>query len=229
MRTIIGPLSQYSCRRTVTVLVLATLVGSARQTKLPRLDYGRARKLRTRFTHLARLRNRELSLVQRWMPPRFVTKRSWASSIAPFCSKSMPEAIDLAEALHTQLFDFLSWPPTARHGTLEGYSDATDCTTSCKRVGRRRQPGVMTQDYQEAPAIQASDSARAIALLKSIVEDGKGTKVRPAVAWNWSTGLAKLQACQKESQGKAADEIVGWNWCELMPALRDEGGNYWER
>jgi tetratricopeptide (TPR) repeat protein len=100
-------------------------------------------------------------------------------------------------------------------GTLEGYLDASRLHEQLQRVlAVVANPEWMTQDYQEAmKAIQASDSARAIALLKSIVEDGKDRAVQVRAHQSLKEleqqAIDKLaQARQKDSQGKSADAIV---------------------
>jgi thioredoxin-like negative regulator of GroEL len=88
----------------------------------------------------------------------------------------------LAEALRIQSYPtlVLAGPDGKILGTLEGYHDAPRLQEHLQRVlAALSNPEWMTRDYQEAArAIAASDYARAIALLKSITEDGKDRPVQ---------------------------------------------------
>jgi thioredoxin-related protein len=88
----------------------------------------------------------------------------------------------LADALHIQSYPtlVLAAPDGKILGTLEGYMEAPRFQEQLRRVlAGLSNPEWMTRDYQEAAkAIAASDYARAIALLKSIAEDGKNRPVQ---------------------------------------------------
>src|SRR5262249_26233219 len=88
----------------------------------------------------------------------------------------------LAEALHIRSYPTLVLAGSDGKiiGTLEGYLDASRLHDQLQRVLTVvANPEWMNRDYQEAnKAIQATDPARAIALLKSIVEDGKDRAVQ---------------------------------------------------
>src|SRR5438445_3470549 len=83
----------------------------------------------------------------------------------------------LTECLRIQAFPtvVLAGPDGKILGTLEGYMEAGRFHDHLQRVlAGLRNPEWMARDYQEAAkAIAASDYARAIALLKSITQDGK--------------------------------------------------------
>ncbi len=83
----------------------------------------------------------------------------------------------LTEFLRIQAFPtvVLAGPDGKILGTLEGYMEAGRFHDHLQRVlAGLRNPEWMARDYQEAAkAIAASDYARAIALLKSITQDGK--------------------------------------------------------
>ena len=87
----------------------------------------------------------------------------------------------LAEALRVQAYPtlVLAAPDGKILGTHEGYLDAARLQEQLQRVvASVANPEWMTRDYQDATkAIAASDYARAIALLKSVADDGKD---RPA-------------------------------------------------
>jgi thioredoxin-like negative regulator of GroEL len=65
-------------------------------------------------------------------------------------------------------------------GTLEGYLDAARLHSNLQRVlASLSNPEWMVRDYEEADrAVASSDYARAVALLKSITEDGKDRPVQ---------------------------------------------------
>ncbi len=129
----------------------------------------------------------------------------------------------LAEALHIRSYPtlVLAGADGKIIGTLEGYLDANRLNEQLQRVlAVVANPEWMTQDYAEATrAIQAADTARAVALLKSVVEDGKDRAVqvraRQSLKELEQQAVDKLAvARQKDSQGKAADAIVALS--ELM-------------
>jgi len=84
---------------------------------------------------------------------------------------------ELTEALRIQSFPtvVLAGPDGKILGTLEGYSDATRFHEHLQRLlVVLSNPEWMTRDYEEAEkAVAAHEYARAVALLKSVVEDGK--------------------------------------------------------
>lgn len=88
----------------------------------------------------------------------------------------------LTEYLRIQAFPtvVLAGPDGKILGTLEGYMEAGRFYDHLQRVlAGLRNPEWMARDYQEAAnAIAASDYARAIALLKSITQDGKDLPVQ---------------------------------------------------
>jgi thioredoxin-related protein len=88
----------------------------------------------------------------------------------------------LTEALHVQSFPtlVLAGPDGKIIGTLEGYMEAYRLQEHLQRVlASLTNPEWMNRDYQDAAkAIAASDYARAVALLKSILEDGKARPVQ---------------------------------------------------
>ncbi len=65
-------------------------------------------------------------------------------------------------------------------GTLEGYTDATRFHEHLQRLlVVLSNPEWMTRDYEEAEkAVAAHEYARAVALLKSVIEDGKERPVQ---------------------------------------------------
>src|SRR5262249_26698981 len=81
----------------------------------------------------------------------------------------------LAQALRIDHFPTLviAGPDGKIVATQEGYLDAARCTELLQRtIASLSNPEWMTRDYQEAAkAIAASDFARAIALLRSVIED----------------------------------------------------------
>src|SRR5438876_61198 len=88
----------------------------------------------------------------------------------------------LAEALRIERYPtiVLAGPDGKILGTQEGYMEAPRFLEQLQRVlVSVSNPEWMTRDYQEAAkAIDASDYARAIALLKSVTEDGKERSVQ---------------------------------------------------
>jgi thioredoxin-related protein len=88
----------------------------------------------------------------------------------------------LADVLHIKSFPtiVLAGPEGRILGTLEGYMDSLRMGENLRRVlAGLMNPEWMSRDYQEAAkAIGSSDYARAVALLKSIVEDGKDRPVQ---------------------------------------------------
>jgi thioredoxin-related protein len=88
----------------------------------------------------------------------------------------------LTEALHIQSYPtlVLAAPDGKIMGTLEGFMEAGRLQDHLQRVlAALGNPQWMVRDYQEAgKAIAASDYARAVALLKSIVADGKELPVQ---------------------------------------------------
>jgi thioredoxin-related protein len=88
----------------------------------------------------------------------------------------------LAEALRVQNYPtlVLAAPDGKILGMLEGYLEAPRFYDQIQRVlASLSNPEWMTRDYQEAAkAIGASDYARAVALLKSITEDGMNRPVQ---------------------------------------------------
>jgi thioredoxin-related protein len=223
MKTIIGPLSANCCRRTAgLLLVLTTLLGSARADEIHwRFDYGAARK---------EAQDRDLPLLLdfgtetcHWCKRLDATTFRHDTIVGIVNQRFIPLKIDaekqstLAEALHIRSYPtlVLAGADGKIIGTLEGYLDASRLHDQLQRVlAVVANPEWMPQDYQEAiKAIQASDSARAIALLKSIVEDGKERAVqvraRQSLKELEQQAVEKLaQARLKEKQGKSADAIV---------------------
>ena len=90
----------------------------------------------------------------------------------------------LAHALRITAYPtvLLAGPDGKILGTIEGFQDATHFHENLQRaLAAVSNPEWMLRDYQiAAKAIAASDYARALALLKSIVEDAKGRPVRPS-------------------------------------------------
>ncbi|HLJ95540.1 MAG TPA: DUF255 domain-containing protein [Gemmataceae bacterium] len=88
----------------------------------------------------------------------------------------------LTEFLRIQAFPtvVLAGPDGKILGTLEGYMEAGRFHDHLQRIlAGLRNPEWMARDYQEAAkAIAVSDYARAIALLKSITQDGKDLPVQ---------------------------------------------------
>jgi thioredoxin-like negative regulator of GroEL len=88
----------------------------------------------------------------------------------------------LAEALRIQSYPTLviAAPDGKILGTLEGYLEAPRLQDHLQRaLASLNNPEWMTRDYQEATkAIAVSDYARAVALLKSILEDNKDRPVQ---------------------------------------------------
>ena len=88
----------------------------------------------------------------------------------------------LTEALHIHSYPtlVLAGADGKIIGTLEGYLEADRLQEQLNRVlAVVANPDWMTQDYQEAlKALKAGDQGRAVALLKSIVEDGKERAVQ---------------------------------------------------
>jgi thioredoxin-related protein len=91
-------------------------------------------------------------------------------------------SVALTEALRIQSFPtiVLAAPDGKILGTLEGYMEASRFQEQLQRVlASLNNPDWMQRDYQDAArAIAASDYARAIALLKSINEDGQSRPVQ---------------------------------------------------
>ncbi len=229
MRTIYGPLSFSDCRRAAgLVIVLATLAGSARADEIRwRTDYSAARK---------EAQDRDLPLLLdfgtetcHWCKRLDATTFRHETIVGIVNQRFIPLKVDaekqstLAEALHIRSYPtlVLAGADGKIIGTLEGYLDANRLNEQLQRVlAVVANPEWMTQDYLEATkAIQATDTARAVALLKSIVEDGKDRAVqaraRQSLKELEQQAVDKLAvARQKDSQGKAADAIVGLS--ELM-------------
>jgi thioredoxin-like negative regulator of GroEL len=88
----------------------------------------------------------------------------------------------LADALRIQSYPtlILAAPDGKILGTLEGFLDAPRLQEHLQRaLASVSNPEWMNRDYQEATkAIAASDYARAIALLKSITEDGRDRPIQ---------------------------------------------------
>jgi thioredoxin-related protein len=107
-------------------------------------------------------------------------------AVAALLNKSfVPLRIDaeknaaLADALRVERYPtlVLAAPDGKILATQEGYLDATRCHELLQRtLASASNPEWMARDYQEAvKAIAASDFARAVALLRSVIED-KGTR-----------------------------------------------------
>jgi len=84
-------------------------------------------------------------------------------------------------------------------GTIEGFQDATHFHENLQRaLAAVSNPEWMLRDYQiAAKAIAASDYARAVALLKSIVEDAKGRPVQLKAA-------QLLKSLEQQAAGRLA-------------------------
>jgi thioredoxin-related protein len=108
--------------------------------------------------------------------------------------------LSLVEALRVQSFPtlVLAGPDGKILTTLEGYVDATRLREHLERaLDGPDEPKWMTRDYLEASkAIAGSDYARAIALLKSIGEDGKSRPIQ-----------AKAQQVLSDLEKQAADSL----------------------
>jgi thioredoxin-related protein len=122
----------------------------------------------------------------------------------------------LAEALRIQSFPtlVLAGPDGKIVGTLEGYLDAGRLQEQLNRVlADLNNPEWMQRDYQEAgKAIASADYARAIALLKSVNEDGRDrpvqTKARQLLQDLEQQAAGKLaRAKQLEEHGQTSDAI----------------------
>jgi len=107
----------------------------------------------------------------------------------------------LAEALRIQSFPtiVLAAPDGKIMGTLEGYVDAARLQEHLTRVlASLNNPEWMQRDYQEATkAITSSDYARAVALLKSITEDGQDRPVQ-------AKARQLLQDLEQQAAGRLA-------------------------
>jgi thioredoxin-like negative regulator of GroEL len=88
----------------------------------------------------------------------------------------------LTEALRVQSFPtlVLAAPDGKILGTLEGYLEAPRLNDHLQRaLASLNNPEWMTRDYEEAArAVAKADYARAVALLKSVLEDGKKRPVQ---------------------------------------------------
>jgi thioredoxin-related protein len=211
------------CRRTAALFVLLTaFVGPARADDIRwRHDYSGARK---------EAQERDLPLLLdfgtetcHWCKRLDATTFRHETIVSVINQRFIPLKVDaekqstLAEALHIRSYPTLVLAGSDGKiiGTLEGYLDASRLHEQLQRVlAVVANPEWMTQDYQEAiKAMQAADSARAIALLKSVVEDGKDRAVqvraRQTLKELEQQATDKLAAArQKEQTGKSADAIL---------------------
>jgi thioredoxin-related protein len=104
------------------------------------------------------------------------------------CERFIPLKINadrdptLAQLLHIQSYPtvVLAASDGKILGTMEGYQDAARFPENLQRaLASVSNPEWMVRDFQEASrAMSASDYARAIALLRSIVEDGKSRPIQ---------------------------------------------------
>ena len=224
MRTIISVRFLSDWRRAAGFMfVLATLASSAQAQEIRwRMDYAAARK---------EALDRDLPLLLdfgtetcHWCKRLDATTFRHEAIVSLVNGRFIPLKVDaekqatLADALHIRSYPtlVLAGADGKIIGTMEGYLDANRLHEQLQRVlAVVANPDWMMQDYQEATkAIQTADSARAIALLKSIVEDGKEraiqVRARQSLKELEQQAVDKLAvARQKESQGKAADAIVG--------------------
>lgn len=122
----------------------------------------------------------------------------------------------LVDMLHIQSYPtvLLAAPDGKILGTLEGYMDAPRFSEHLFRAQTSlKNPEWMIRDYQEAVrAVAASDYARAVALLKSIREDGKDRPIQ-AKAHELMTNLEQQaagrlsRAKQLEDKGQTTDAL----------------------
>jgi thioredoxin-like negative regulator of GroEL len=107
----------------------------------------------------------------------------------------------LTEALRIERYPtiVMAAPDGKILNTQEGYVDAARFQEQLQRVlASVSNPEWMTRDYQEAAkAIAASDYARAIALLRSVTEDGKNRPVQ-------MKALQLLQDLEQQAAGRLA-------------------------
>ncbi len=117
----------------------------------------------------------------------------------------------LTEALHIQSFPtvVLAAPDGKIIGTVEGYVEAGRFQEHLQRaLVAAGNPEWMARDYEEAAkAVAAGDPARAVALLKSVAEDGKDrpvqVKARQLLSELEQQAAARLaQARQLEDKGQ---------------------------
>jgi thioredoxin-like negative regulator of GroEL len=133
---------------------------------------------------------------------------------------------ELTEALHIQSFPtiVLAAPDGKILGTLEGFTEAVRFHEHLARVLQvLSNPEWMTRDVEEAEkAVAASDYARAVALLKSVVEDGKERPVQ-AKARQVLNDLEQ-QAAGRLAHAKQLED--GGQITEAMDALTELLKNY---
>jgi thioredoxin-related protein len=205
------------------VIVITTMVGSARADDIQwRKDYGAARK---------EAQERDLPLLLDfgtetcyWCKRLDSTTFRQEGIIGLVNQRFIPLKVDaekqatLAEALHIRSYPTLVLAGSDGKiiGTLEGYLDANRLNDQLQRVLTVvANPEWMNRDYADAiKAIQVTDYARAIVLLKNITEDGKDrpvqVKARQSLKDLEHQANEKLIAArEKETQGKAADAILG--------------------
>jgi thioredoxin-related protein len=123
----------------------------------------------------------------------------------------------LVELLHIRSYPtlVLAAPDGKILGTLEGFMEAPRLQDHLQRVlASVSNPEWMTRDYEEAArAIAASDYARSIALLRSIVEDGKDRpvqqKARQLLADLDQQAASRLVRAKKlDDRGQTAEAIA---------------------
>jgi thioredoxin-related protein len=133
---------------------------------------------------------------------------------------------ELTEALHIQSFPtiVLAGSDGKILGTLEGYTEAVRFHEHLERVLQvLSNPEWMTRDCEEAEkAVAASDFARAVALLKSVVEDGKERPVQ--IKARQVLNDLEQQAAGRLAHAKQLED--GGRITEAMDALTELLKNY---
>ena len=101
-------------------------------------------------------------------------------------------------------------------GMIEGYMESNKLTEHLARVVNTATPDWMARDYQEAgKAINVADYAKAVALLKSIVEDGKERPVQDKarqvlmeIEQQALTRLARAKGMEDRGQSLEAVDVL---------------------
>ena len=125
----------------------------------------------------------------------------------------------LTEALGIQSFPtlVLAAPDGKILGTLEGYMDASRLHPHLQRaLATASNPEWMSRDYEEAAkAVSAAEYARAIALLKSVVQDGKDRPVQVKarqllkdMEQQAANRLARARQLEDKGQNSAALDVL---------------------
>jgi thioredoxin-like negative regulator of GroEL len=148
--------------------------------------------------------------------------------------KFVPLKIDAErEATLTQSLRIHSYPTLVLAGpdgkilgTMEGYQDATRFQESLQRaLATVTNPEWMVRDFQEATkAAEKGDHARAIGLLKTVLEDGKGRPVQVRAAkllaeLEQKAATRMAQAKQQQDRGQATEAAEA-----LASLVRDFAG-----